>query len=166
MEPIVRKRRSEIELSFLVTSYLSMSWKRRLENNNNNRLVLEDFDFLVLATKEEWFRGATRWTRYRQPTCLFNLGCWRSSNSRVIPALCFSVPIARTAMSGRNSNISFRVCSRLSNFCVSVLKQKQIESRMMVIIFLVPLSMLRSAPRPFAHQKKDEKGEGLQERKV
>ena len=37
---------------------------------------------------------------------------------------------------------------------------------MMVIIFLVPLSMLRSAPRPFAHQKKDEKGEGLQERKV
>ena len=135
--------------------YLSMSWKRIRENNdNNNRLVSQAFDFLVLATKEDWFRGATRWTRYRQPTCLFNLGCWRSSNSRVIPALCLSVPIARTAMSGRNSNISFRVCSRLSNFCVSVLKQKQIESRRMVIIILVPLSMPRPAARPVAHQIK------------
>ena len=88
-------------------------------------------------------------------TCLFNLGCWRSSNSRVIPALCLSVPIARTAMSGRNSNISFRVCSRLSNFCVSVLKQKQMESGMMVIKILVPFSM-----RTFAHQTKKKRERG------
>lgn len=57
------------------------------------------------------------------PTCLFNLGCCRSSNSDMIPALCLSVPITRTAISGRKSNISFSVSSRLSSFSVSVLQK-------------------------------------------
>ena len=61
------------------------------------------------------------------PTCLFNLGCCRSSNSDMIPALCLSVPITRTAMSGRKSSISFSVSSRLSSFSVSVL-QKKVEA--------------------------------------
>ena len=39
----------------------------------------------------------------------------------MIPALCRSVPITRTAGSGMKSSISFSVCSLLSNFCVSVL---------------------------------------------